>query len=172
MRPRLLLSLVSLTLPASSLAADKDAVGTAFFEQKIRPVLVEKCYSCHSATAEKLKGNLFLDTREGAIKGGDLGPSVVPGDPDRSLLIKAIRYADDDLKMPPKKPKLADADIAKLERWVAMGAPDPRVAKVANADATWWSLKPIVRPAVPEAKFSVLSAQFQRPVVFRLNTEH
>src|SRR5262245_41797852 len=77
-------------LPA--LAQDADAAGLELFEKKIRPVLVEKCYSCHSATAEKLKGNLYLDTREGTLKGGDLGPSVVPGDADRSLLIKAIRF--------------------------------------------------------------------------------
>src|SRR5262252_1724265 len=84
-------------------APKPDAAGLEFFEQKIRPILVERCYSCHSATSEKLKGNLFLDTREGTLKGGDLGPSVVPGDPDRSLLIKAVRFSDDDLKMPPKK---------------------------------------------------------------------
>ena len=76
-------------LPGGAAAQDND--GIEFFEKKIRPVLVDRCYSCHSAEAKKLKGSLFLDTRDGILKGGDLGPSLVPGDPDRSLLIKAIR---------------------------------------------------------------------------------
>src|SRR5262245_30301295 len=104
-----------------------DAAGLEFFEKKIRPVLVEKCYSCHSATAEKLKGNLYLDTREGTLKGGDLGPAVVPGDPDRSLLLKAIRFKDEDLQMPPKKRLPAD-QVADFEAWIKRGAPDPRGA--------------------------------------------
>src|SRR6185503_8110035 len=89
------------------------------------------CYACHSATAEKLKGNLFLDTREGTLKGGDLGPSVVPGDPDRSLLVKAIRYTADDLKMPPKK-RLTAEQVADVEAWVKRGAPDPRTKTAAK----------------------------------------
>jgi hypothetical protein len=120
-----LLSLMALGAEARQEAAPADPAGLEFFEQKIRPVLVERCYSCHSAAAEKLKGNLYLDTREGALKGGDLGPSVVPGDLDRSLLIKAVRFTDDDLKMPPKK-KLPPGQIADFEAWVKRGAPDPR----------------------------------------------
>jgi len=99
----LLLSLGSVLDARQDAARPPDTAGLEFFEQKIRPVLVEKCYSCHSAAAEKLKGNLHLDTREGTLKGGDLGPAIVPGDPDRSLLIKAIRFTDEDLQMPPKK---------------------------------------------------------------------
>src|SRR6185503_5911887 len=102
-----------------------------FFENKIRPVRVERCYSCHSSAAEKLKGNLYLDTREGTLKGGDLGPAVVPGDPDRSLLIKAIRFTDDDLQMPPKK-RLPAEQVADFEAWVKRGAPDPRAATAAK----------------------------------------
>jgi len=97
----------------------------AFFEKKIRPVLVDQCYSCHSAAAAKLKGGLLLDTREGLRKGGDSGPAIAGGDAGNSLLIKAIRYHDDKLQMPPKE-KLADSLIADFEAWVAMGAPDPR----------------------------------------------
>ena len=75
-----------------------------FFEKRIRPVLVEHCYKCHSAAAEKVKGDLLLDTKEGMAKGGESGkPVVVPGDPDRSRLIEAIRYLNDDLQMPPKR---------------------------------------------------------------------
>jgi len=134
MRTGALLLLLALAPGAAALqeAPPPDAAGLEFFENKIRPVLVEKCYSCHSATAEKLKGNLYLDTREGTLKGGDLGPSVVPGDPDRSLLIKAIRFTDEDLQMPPKKRLPADV-VADFEAWVKRGAPDPRGAGAAKS---------------------------------------
>ncbi|MBI3857633.1 MAG: DUF1549 domain-containing protein, partial [Planctomycetes bacterium] len=132
MRAGVLLVLMVLGAEArQEAAAPQDPAGLEFFEQKIRPVLVERCYSCHSATAEKLKGNLFLDTREGTLKGGDLGPSVVPGDLDRSLLIKAIRYVDEDLKMPPKK-RLDPAQVSDFEAWVRRGAPDPRAKTAAK----------------------------------------
>ncbi len=101
----------------------------AFFESKIRPVLVEKCYRCH-ATGEgsKVKGGLALDTREGTRKGGDSGPAVVPGDLKKSLLLEAIRYTKNDLQMPPEKEggKLSDAVIKDFERWIQTGAADPR----------------------------------------------
>src|SRR6185295_7913248 len=98
---------------------------------KIRPALSQYCYKCHSAEAAKLKGGLLLDTRDGLRAGGESGPALVPGEPDKSLLVKAIRHKDENLKMPPKE-KLPDAVIADLEKWVAMGAPDPRdgVAKL------------------------------------------
>ena len=95
-----------------------------FFEQKIRPLLVERCYKCHSDTAQ-LKGGLRLDSRAGWQKGGDTGIALVAGKPDASLLIKAVRYQDPDLLMPPAG-KLSDLEIARLEEWVRMGAPDPR----------------------------------------------
>src|SRR6516225_7017636 len=98
-----------------------------FFEKKVRPVLVQQCYECHSAAAKKLKGGLRLDSREGIRKGGDSGPALAPGRPENSLLIKAIGYQDPELKMPPKG-KLPDAVIADLEEWVRRGAPDPRRA--------------------------------------------
>jgi len=84
------------------------AAQLAFFEKKIRPVLVGKCVECHSGGKNKLKGGLALDSTAGLLKGGDSGPTVVPGQPAESLLIKAIWHADPDLKMPPKK-KLAHA---------------------------------------------------------------
>src|SRR5271163_2041432 len=93
-----------------------------FFEKRIRPVLVEDCYKCHSAGSQKVKGGLLLDTKEGLLKGGDNGPAIVPGDPEKSLLIKAVRYKDADLKMPPKDQRLADNQIADLVSWVRMGA--------------------------------------------------
>ena len=124
-----------------------DTADVAFFEQKIRPVLVEHCYSCHSADATKLKANLYLDSKAGWEKGGDGGgPVIIPGQPEASLLIRVIQHMEADLAMPPKKPKLPDAVIADFVTWVKMGAPDPRdgvklVAK--RGDASWWSLQPV-----------------------------
>src|SRR5206468_1954117 len=97
-----------------------------FFEKRIRPVLTEKCYKCHSTRAEKIKGGLLLDSRSGWVKGGDSGPVIVPGDPEKSRLIHAVRYTDSNLQMPPKE-ILPSAQIVDLATWVRMGAPDPRV---------------------------------------------
>lgn len=132
---------------AQSATAEMPATpaGLAFFEKKIRPVLADKCYKCHSADAEKVKGGLALDTREGTRAGGDSGHAVVPGDLEASLLIAAIRYHDKDLAMPPAKSggKLADDVIKDFETWVQYGAPDPRTgeAKVAKRAETWTSAK-------------------------------
>ncbi len=115
--------LVSSTLTA----AEPDAAGIDFFEKKIRPVLLEKCYRCHSVAARKagkLKGGLLLDSRIGLQRGGDTGPVITAGKVESSL-IEAIRYTDDSLQMPPGG-KLSVAAIADFEKWVAMGAPDPR----------------------------------------------
>ncbi|MBI5773893.1 MAG: DUF1549 domain-containing protein [Verrucomicrobia bacterium] len=103
---------------------------TEFFEKKIRPVLNDKCYKCHSAEADKVKGGLLVDTREGIRTSGDNGHAVVPGDVKNSLLLKALRYDDPDLQMPPEKNggKLPAEVIADFEKWIAMGAPDPREA--------------------------------------------
>ncbi len=137
--------LTSLSLPLS--AAQENI---AFFEQKIRPILIEHCYFCHSAGAKKLKGNLYLDSQAGWEKGGDSGaPAIIPGKPEESLLIRSIRHLEPDLEMPPKKPKLPDAVIANLVAWIKMGAPDPRDdgAQMAakRADKSWWSLQPLAK---------------------------
>src|SRR4051812_34953529 len=105
--------------------AEADEAGVAFFETKVRPVLVKHCYPCHSHEAKKSRGKLWADHRDGLLKGGESGPAVVPGKPDRSLLIKAVRYEDDSLKMPPDG-KLPAALVRDLERWVRDGAVDPR----------------------------------------------
>jgi hypothetical protein len=102
-----------------------------FFEKKIRPIFVERCYKCHSAAAGKAKGGLFLDSREGVLKGGDSGPAIVPGDPEKSILIRALRQTDE-LQMPMKE-KLPDEQISDFVAWVKMGAPDPRLAAAAPA---------------------------------------
>ena len=145
---------------AASTGRAADPSGIEFFETKIRPILSDDCYKCHSRQSEKVKGGLLLDTRDGLLKGGDTGPAVVPGEPDKSLLIKAVRYADENLQMPPKGKKLSPEKIAALEAWVKMGAPDPRtnetsVAKlesIAQKSKTHWAFQPVKEPPVPAIK--------------------
>jgi Protein of unknown function (DUF1553)/Protein of unknown function (DUF1549)/Planctomycete cytochrome C len=128
-----------------------------FFEQKIRPVLVQHCYSCHSAEAKKPRGGLLLDSRAGVVKGGASGPAVVPGKANESLLIQALRY--DELAMPPQG-KLPPQVIADFERWVARGAPDPREEKTAWVKKTidvkdgrrFWSFQPPRHHPAPGVK--------------------
>jgi cytochrome c553 len=140
------------------LAADLTSSQIQFFENKIRPVLANNCYKCHSQQAEKVKGGLLLDTKEGVLKGGENGPVIVPGDPEKSVLIKAVRYTDPDLQMPPPRgggKKLSDSEVADLAAWVKMGAPDPRMATAAqkawsDASKKHWAWQPVSKPAVPE----------------------
>src|SRR4051812_13415594 len=113
---------LALAFTAPARAAGPDAAALEFFEKKVRPVLVEHCSKCHSAEAKKLKGGLRLDSRAALLQGGDSGPGLVPGDPDRSRLIEAVGYKNVDLQMPPRG-KLSDAAIADLTRWVQDGAP-------------------------------------------------
>ena len=138
---------IILLLSSSAFAADP--AGVAFFEQKVRPVLVEHCYSCHSAKAKQLKGNLHLDSKAGWERGGDSGEAVIiPGKPEVSLLIRTVQHLEDGLEMPPNKPKLPAAVIADLVTWVKMGAPDPRDGAKIEAkrgDKSWWSLQPLAK---------------------------
>ncbi len=158
---RLVLALAVLAGPALSLAQEAEREGVDFFEKKIRPVLAEHCYSCHSAKAEKLKGNLLVDTKQGLLKGGNMGPAVVPGDPARSLILTALRHADEELKMPPKK-KLAPEVVRDFEAWIVRGAPDPRHADAGTgarkgaidwAEAKkYWAFQPVGEPQVPAVR--------------------
>lgn len=120
------------TAPAKSNTSVKDFADNptpeqvAFFEKKIRPVLVEQCYECHNgAKPDKIKSGLTLDTRDGLRTGGDHGAAIIPGDPGKSLLVKALSHKDDLLQMPPKK-KLSDQVLADFDAWISVGAPDPR----------------------------------------------
>ena len=127
-----------------------------FFETKIRPVLVEKCYKCHSTKSKKIKGGLKLDTKDGTLKGGNTGPAIVPKDLNKSLLVKSIRYTDEDLSMPPKE-KLPDNIIKDFETWVKMGAYDPRTSTstITASEAAakkHWAYEPLVKPSVPNTK--------------------
>ena len=128
------------------------ADGNTFFEKNIRPILVERCYDCHSAQAKKLRGGLRLDSKAGWEKGGDLGPSIVPGDPEESLLIEAVRYEDEDLQMPPKG-KLSEREVALLTRVGRDGGPRPadrrRLASPAKADRRRGRARVLGVPAAP-----------------------
>ncbi len=146
-------------LPA--FAAEPTPAQLQFFETKVRPVLAASCYKCHSDQTERVKAGLYLDSREGMLKGGESGPAIVPGDPDKSLLVKAVSYKDLDLQMPPKGKKLTDAQIADLTAWVRMGAPMPAVAvttsgikRAADAGKSHWAWQPLKKPEVPAVKDS------------------
>ena len=153
----------------------------AFFETKVRPALVAHCYKCHSSSAEKIKGGLVLDTREGTRRGGDTGAAVVPGNLDESLLIQAIRYKDEDFQMPPKE-ALPQPVIADLERWVAMGAPDPRVGNGTAAVASkgvdvekgrqFWAFQPPRKAAPPRVRDAAWArSDIDRFLLARLEAE-
>ena len=149
---------------SSVLAADEvklDKKGVAFFEKRIRPVLVASCYECHSTRdGSKVKGGLVLESRDGLLRGGESGPAIVPGSPDDSLLIEALRH--DGLEMPPNK-KLPDQVVADFVAWIKMGAPDPRestgkepvVAKKeidVEAGRQFWAFQPPQKTSPPAVK--------------------
>lgn len=143
-------------VPVASSTAD-DKAGLAFFESKIRPVLIKHCFECHAKDSKKIGGKLRLDNREDFRKGGESGPPMVAGKPGESLIIHALKWKDD-LEMPPKAP-LAETVIADFEKWIAMGAPDPRVpekpipvAKPVPTATTLWSFQPIQSPPLPPTK--------------------
>jgi len=147
-------SAVLLLLAATGRAADGD--GITFFESKIRPLLVERCYECHGE--KKHKGALRLDSRAAWQKGGENGAVIVPGDPEASLLMKAVGYLDKDLQMPPKRQLAAD-EIAALRQWIKIGAPDPRegtaVAATAHKEVDFaagrkhWAFQPVANLPPP-----------------------
>jgi hypothetical protein len=145
-----------LLISAACLAGARAAEPMAFFESKVRPLLLEHCIECHGG--EKTKGGLRLTHRAGWETGGDSGPALVPGKPDESLLIRAVRYRDDNLSMPPER-KLSDAQIAVLEEWVRLGAADPResapaaesapVAMTVEEGRKFWAWQPVRKPSLP-----------------------
>ena len=163
MRHAFILVLLALAAPPAAAADPPQPAQLEFFEKKIRPVLAEHCFPCHSTDAEtkkKLRGGLKLDTREAVLAGGDTGPALVPGKPAESLLLHTLKY-DGDVKMPPKG-KLPDAVVKDFEKWIADGAADPRI-DMANggrkavgmsleAGRNFWAYKPVVNPLVPGVK--------------------
>ncbi|HCS51137.1 PSD1 and planctomycete cytochrome C domain-containing protein [Rubinisphaera sp.] len=111
--------------------------GIDFFESQIRPVLIKHCYDCHSTESGTAEGGLRVDDRHAIRTGGSRGPAIVPGKPNASLLLSAISHSDVDLKMPPKEAKLSANVIRDFEKWIEMGAPDPRDGDVATVPGDW-----------------------------------
>jgi mono/diheme cytochrome c family protein len=166
--PALLLSFVATGHAAT---AKPSAADLAFYEQTVKPILAGACFECHSHEAKKFKGGLALDSSAAILKGGDTEPAVVPGDLEKSLLIKAVRYTDPDLQMPPKNKKLGSDQIAALEKWVKLGAPMPeatgekqtvRRGKITDEDRQWWAFVP-VRKSTPPA-VGALQAGVKNPI--------
>jgi hypothetical protein len=158
------LALLMAWLPAAhALAEDPpaktDQSAEAAFNEQVLPILQQHCYKCHSHASRKAKGGLVLDSKSGWATGGDSGPAVVPGKPDESLLISAVRYQD--LEMPPTG-KLPEALVDRLERWVADGAHDPRVTELAQSDEgvdfkagrKHWAFRPLARKSPPRVRDS------------------
>ena len=140
-------------------AAEPTREQAEFFEKSVRPLLIEKCYSCHSDAQKKHKGGLVVDSLAGLQQGGDTGPALVPGNPDKSLIVEAVRYTNEDMQMPPKG-KLADAEIAILTKWVKLGAPWPNAKATTNRrvpgtiteeDRNWWAFRPMKAGNPPDS---------------------
>ncbi|MFO1501877.1 MAG: DUF1549 domain-containing protein [Verrucomicrobiota bacterium] len=156
----LLLLMLALNPPAADAPGAPSQHDLDFFEKRVRPVLAEHCYACHSAESDKLKAGLRLDSREALLSGGDSGPAAVPGDPEHSLMIKAVRHLDKDLQMPPRKGKLPEDRIEDLARWVQIGLPWPaesqsrsgsakRTFAITESDRAYWAFQPVRKPALP-----------------------
>ena len=151
------------TLGESTGGTPFSAADLEFFERRVRPLLARHCYACHSSKAEKLAGHLRLDARGTILAGGDTGPAIVPGKPDESLLIDAIRYGN--LYQMPPKSQLAAKEIKRLVQWVARGAPwpeeaapggpaggsspRPRSFDLRQRQAAHWAWHPIADPQPP-----------------------
>jgi hypothetical protein len=158
---------IALLVCGAAFAADPSPKDVEFFEKKVRPILVEQCYNCHSEAKKKHKGGLVVDSRSALLQGGDTGPAIVPGEPDKSRLIEAIRYTNPDMQMPPKG-KLSEEEIASLTTWVKQGAawpsdgntsqPKRTPGKITEEDRRWWAFQQLKRPAVPPLASNAIDA--------------
>ena len=134
---------------AAFAAAEEPRAGIDYFEREVRPILVDTCQKCHGE--KKQEGELRLDSRAALVKGGSIGPAIMPGMPEKSLLIAAVRH-EGDVQMPPKA-KLPEAQIAALAHWVKIGAPWPEekaIARPTDAAKTHWAFQPVKDPPVPQ----------------------
>jgi mono/diheme cytochrome c family protein len=146
-------------LASGNVLADDGPAALEFFEKDVRPLLVKHCYECHSA--DDVDGGLNLDSRVGVANGGDSGVVVMAGAPDKSLLIEAVRYKNQDLQMPPKG-QMSSAEIAILEKWVRLGVPDSRTESAPGTvrptgmtiedGRDFWSFKPVADPEIPSVE--------------------
>lgn len=175
---RALIFLWGTVVSLPSMAQDAPPERIEFFEKRIRPLLIRHCFECHSGASNELKGGLRLDSREAVLKGGESGPAVVPGKPEESLLLSAVKH--EGLEMPPKR-KLVDSEILDLSEWILHGAVDPRdhapdASQLADEtfDAIyqerrqWWSLQPIANTEPPALEVPQGLSAIDRFIVARL----
>ena len=166
LKPALAFTFTAAVLSAQSPVND-------LFENKIRPVLVQSCYPCHSSTSKSPMGGLALDTKAGLLTGGNSGASITSGNPDQSLLVRALRY-NDIPKMPPSG-KLPDQVIKDFEQWISAGAPDPRTEQPAPGASTggprvidfakgrkWWAFQPVKELRAPVSKDKAFAQKWQQ----------
>ena len=161
MNLRGLLSVVFSIAMACSFSLAYQQSSEEFFEARVRPVLVKNCFSCHTSAP---MGGLRLDSGESLLKGGDSGPAIVAGNPDKSLLIQVIRHSHERLKMPFGRDKLKNEEIADLAAWVKSGAAWPETTAPAAASTrngeyvitpeqrAFWSFRPVQKPSLPQVK--------------------
>jgi hypothetical protein len=172
-----LVAVLATTLFVGVCCADDevDEAEKEFFEKKIRPVLVENCYRCHSKKSDDLKGNLYVDTKEGLREGGDTGPAVVEGDTEQSLILTALKYEEDAFQMPPDG-KLSDEIIADFETWIENGAWDPRSESVERVDprqrraAEHWSFQRPQSGALPVGYATRIDGWIERKLTDKKTT--
>jgi hypothetical protein len=179
LKPLTVCALISRAWAQAPAPVQLTAEGFEFFEAKIRPALAKNCYACHSGVTKVAMGGLFLDSREGMRKGGASGPAVTPGKPEESLFIHAIHYQG--RKMPPSG-QLPDSVIADFEKWVQMGAPDPRETQASawkpsvvdiEKGRKFWAFQPVQKPATPKVKNSKWSSQpIDRFLLARMEQKH
>jgi hypothetical protein len=156
-------------------AAGSAPAGDEYFESKVRPILAERCGVCHQSRSA---GGLHMVSREAMLKGGDSGPAIVPGDPDKSLLITAIHQSTD-LKMPPKGGKMQDGEQAVLVEWIKMGAPWPASKVAVNTEGmditpdmkAWWSFQPLKMPAIPTTETAWAKNDIDRLVLAKMESK-
>ncbi|MEM7457367.1 MAG: DUF1549 domain-containing protein, partial [Planctomycetota bacterium] len=164
-----------LSIAQAAFAQDSEfaASDIEFFENEIRPLLIEHCLECHGDEPEAVRGGLFLTNRSAILSGGDTGPAIGPGDPDESILMSALRYEDFD--MPPDG-ELSEEEIALFEKWIEMGAPDPRsgtdVPESSMIDIEtgrqFWSFQPVEKPDVPHLDTGWSASSIDRFIVEKL----
>ena len=155
MRHIMVMTFLVVCSATAEMRAETDLEDIKFFDTSVRPLLAEKCFKCHGP--KKQKGSLRLDARNTMLVGGDIGPAVVPGKPDESLIIEAISYKDEDLQMPPKR-RLTDQQVAILKQWIAIGAPFPggdvkipvKGEKITDEDRKYWAFQPVAEPVPPQ----------------------
>src|SRR2546425_4024232 len=153
------MQILSLGLLFGAAAAALAAEGTPreFFEMRVRPVLARTCLRCHAAAR---MGGLDMTSRGGLLKGGNSGPAVAPGEPEHSLLIQAVNYTHERLKMPLQQPRLSDQEVADLTAWVKAGAMWPEAPaapkgleyNITPEQRAFWAFQPVRKPALPEVK--------------------